>query len=471
MHRNPLGVSQLARLLIFSIAFHFVSTVAYVIPSSSTASSRRSTVGILDVDGPVREDGYIITFTSSTNATAAQNAIQRDFGFESVTHRYNTDAIKGVSGTFNPTQIERIQAAEFVESIERDAVGGVDALVTQYDAPWGLQRISQVEGLPGGSNEQGLNYQYRYDDSAGNGVDIYIVDSGINIGHMDFGGRARWGKTFGGYTPDIDGLGHGTHVAGTAGGNQFGVAKRANLIAVRVLGPDGNGLTSDCISAIQWVMGQAASSGRPSVINISARYPASAALDAMVTSAVAAGIHVIVSAGNSGTDASGQSPARVPVATTVGATTINDQVASYSNFGPLVDIFAPGTSIISTWIGSNTATSVQTGTSMAAPHVAGITAYLISRYGNSPPANLLGFLQSISPFKSLSNVPPGTVNQLVNNGAYTGQFSQEETTTMEETQGQETSTASDPGSTEPSEDSTTIPISTLTEEVARRWTR
>ncbi|KAG8819287.1 hypothetical protein FRC19_009979 [Serendipita sp. 401] len=108
---------------------------------------------------------------------------------------------------------------------------------------------------------------------------------------------------------------------------------------------------------------------------------------------------------------------------------------------------------------------------MAAPHVAGITAYLISRYGNSPPANLLGFLQSISPFKSLSNVPPGTVNQLVNNGAYTGQFSQEETTTMEETQGQETSTASDPGSTEPSEDSTTIPISTLTEEVARRWTR
>ncbi|KAG8869509.1 subtilisin-like serine protease [Serendipita sp. 405] len=212
MHRNPLGVSQLARLLVFSIAFHFVSTVAYVIPSSSTASSRRSTVGILDVDGPVREDGYIITFTSSTNATAAQNAIQRDFGFESVTHRYNTDAIKGVSGTFNPTQIERIQAAEFVESIERDAVGGVDALVTQYDAPWGLQRISQVEGLPGGSNEQGLNYQYRYDDSAGNGVDIYIVDSGINIGHMDFGGRARWGKTFGGYTPDIDGLGHGSDI-------------------------------------------------------------------------------------------------------------------------------------------------------------------------------------------------------------------------------------------------------------------
>ncbi|KAG8829857.1 subtilisin-like serine protease [Serendipita sp. 399] len=435
------------RVFITWIVFHFAlaSTIAHVVPSSgsSTPSSRR--IVIRDVDGPVREDGYIITFTSTTNATAAQNDIQRDFGPESVSHRYNTDEIKGLSGTFNSSQIEQLQDAPFVETIERDAVGSADALVTQFDAPWGLQRVSQIEGLPGGSNDQALNYQYRYDDSAGNGVDIYIIDSGINIGHTDFGGRARWGKTFGGYTPDEDGLGHGTHVAGIAGGNRFGVAKRANLIAVRVLGPDGNGLTSNCISAIQWVMGEAASSGRPSVINLSVRYPPSAALDAMVTS----------------------SPARVPVATTVGATTIGDQMASYSNFGPLVDILAPGTSITSAWIGSNTATSVQTGTSMATPHVAGVTAYLISRYGNRSPADLLGFLQSISPFKSLSNVPAGTVNQLVNNGAYNGLLSQEEST-MESTTEQETPTSSTE-IPEPSEEATlsTTPVPSSTDQAAQ----
>lgn len=405
-------------------------------PALQRFTKRRTAprVEIRDVDGPVRADGYIITFTDGANATEAHDAIVASFGEEAVSYRYDTETstVRGLSGTFNATEIRELQGADFVQSIEPDVIGKLDALATQYDAPWGLQRVSQVNGLPDDSDEGGLGYTYTYDQSAGQGVDIYVLDSGINTAHTDFGGRARWGKTFGGF-PDEDTIGHGTHVAGTAGGNRYGVAKRANLIAVRFVDASGNGLASDFVAAVQWIIAQAASSGRPSVVNISVHFPGTDSIDQVVTDAINAGLHVVVSAGNRGTDASSQSPARVPVVTTVAATTIRDEAAYYSNYGPLVDIWAPGSSIISAWIGSNTATATLTGTSMAAPHVAGITALLISRVGNRVPAALLALLQSLSPFRSLSDVPDGTINQLANNGAFTltGVDSKEDSTTLE----------------------------------------
>lgn len=371
---------------------------------------------IRSVDGPVRENGYIVTFKQSVDAHEAQDWIAHKFGRGAVRHRYNTTHIDGLAGTFNETQIEALRTSRFVESIELDSIGEVDSLVVQRDASWGLQRISQTGPVSG--NVTGLDYTYSYDSSAGSGTDIYIVDSGINIQHTDFGGRASWGMTFGNYTPDVDGLGHGTHVAGIAGGTRYGVSKNSRLIAVRVISATGTGYSSDCIIAINWIINQAKITNRPSIINISIKFPPNDLLDAVVTDAVNAGVHVVVSAGNVASDASTQSPARASAATTVGAMDITDSMAPYSNFGPLVDIFAPGSAITSAYITSNTATKVDYGTSMASPFVAGLTAYFIGLYGNKSPAEILNLIKSVSPYNKLASIPSDTINQLIDNGAY-----------------------------------------------------
>ena len=156
-------------------------------PALQRFTKRRTAprVEIRDVDGAVRTDGYIVTFTDNANVTEAHDAIVASFGEEAVSYRYDTDTstVRGVSGTFNATEIRELQGADFVQSIEPDVIGTLDALATQYDAPWGLQRVSQVNGLPDDSDEGGLGYTYTYDQSAGQGVDIYVLDSGINTAH------------------------------------------------------------------------------------------------------------------------------------------------------------------------------------------------------------------------------------------------------------------------------------------------
>ncbi|KAJ3525701.1 hypothetical protein NMY22_g10464 [Coprinellus aureogranulatus] len=253
---------------------------------------------------------------------------------------------------------------------------------------------------------------YVASDAAGAGVDVYVVDTGILTTHKEFGGRARWGTSFVGTS--TDGNGHGTHCAGTIGSITYGVAKKVNLIAVQVLSAGGSGSTSGIISGLNWVASQAKASGRPSIVSMSLGGSASSSLDSAVASLTSAGIHVVVAAGNDGIDAQNTSPARAPSAITVGATQINDAKASYSNYGSIVDIFAPGTAIISTWIGSsNTATNSISGTSMATPHVAGVVAYLISKDGNASPAAIASKLQSLATKNALSGIPSGTVNYLL----------------------------------------------------------
>ncbi|TFK41179.1 serine protease [Crucibulum laeve] len=303
--------------------------------------------------------------------------------------------LNGFAGSLSEDALNTLRASDDVEYIQEDGI--MHTMVTQTNAPWGLQRVSQDAKLTS-TDTSALTYIYTYDASAGAGVDIYVVDTGIYTSHSDFGGRARWGASFGGYGTS-DGNGHGTHCAGTAAGTQYGVAKKANVIAVKVLSDSGSGATSTIVSGLNWVLTQAEASGRPSVVSMSLGGSASTALDNAVTSLTSAGVHVAVAAGNSNVDAANTSPARAASAIT----------------GAVVDIFAPGANVISTWIGSTTAINNISGTSMATPHIAGLIAYLISKDGNVTPAAMSTKIKNLSVKSILTGIPSGTVNYLANN--------------------------------------------------------
>ncbi|KAF8662099.1 hypothetical protein AX16_001209 [Volvariella volvacea WC 439] len=323
------------------------------------------------------------------------------------------DIINGFSSKLDEASLNALRASEDVAYITEDGIATIDATVTQTDAPWGLGRISQ-DGRLANQNAAALTFTYTYDDVSVSGVDVYVVDTGIYTAHTQFGGRARWGATFGGYA-NADGHGHGTHCAGTVGGSQFGVAKTVNLIAVKVLSDSGSGSWNDIISGLNWVLSQAQASGRPSIVSMSLGGGVNTAVDSAVTALTNGGVHVVVSAGNSNTDSSNQSPARVPSAITVGASTIADARASFSNYGPGVDVFAPGQSVISSWIGSPTATNSISGTSMACPHVAGLAAYLVAKEGNRTPAALSNRIVELAVKGALTGLPSATPNNLARN--------------------------------------------------------
>lgn len=282
--------------------------------------------------------------------------------------------------------------------------------IKQMDAPWGLSRLSQRE-------RPSIFGEYLYPKSAGSGIDVYIVDTGINITHEEFEGRAIWGKTIPLFDEDIDGNGHGTHVAGTIGGKTYGVAKQANLIAVKVLRTNGFGTNSDVIKGIEWVTKthkrkSRIDKSRKSVANMSLGGGRSISLERAVNRAVAAGVHFAVAAGNDNEDACNYSPAAATGPVTVGASTRLDDMAFFSNHGTCVDIFAPGLDIKSAWIGSDTAVNTISGTSMASPHVAGVMAlYLGER--NYQPEELKELLIEHSTKDILGDLPPSTENRLL----------------------------------------------------------
>ncbi|KAL0948858.1 hypothetical protein HGRIS_008978 [Hohenbuehelia grisea] len=226
-----------------------------------------------------------------------------------------------------------------------------------------------------------------------------------------FEGRARWGQTFGGHA-DQDGNGHGTHCAGTIGGKQYGVAKGVDIIAVKVLSDGGSGSVADVVSGMEWTLNAAKESGRPSVASMSLGGSPAQAIDDAAAALTASGVHLVVAAGNSNGDADGHSPARAPSAITVGASTITDSRASFSNYGAVVDIFAPGQDIISSWIGGPDATRRISGTSMATPHVSGLVAYLIAQHGNISPEEMSEKLKELALNDVLTGIPPETINNL-----------------------------------------------------------
>jgi subtilisin family serine protease len=278
-----------------------------------------------------------------------------------------TNALRGFTLSNLPEPaVAALQRNPAVAYIEQDQVVTLSA--TQNSPTWGLDRIDQ-RTLP-------LSSSYTYDQT-GAGVRAYVIDTGIRRAHQDFGGRAVTGFdaiTSGGSAEDCNG--HGSHVAGTVGGSVYGVAKGATLVAVRVLDCGGSGTNAGVIAGVDWVTGNHV---KPAVANMSLGGGASTALDDAVRRSITAGVTYVVAAGNGDfigrqQPACNYSPARVREALTVGATNSSDAKASWSNYGECVDIFAPGVSITSAWYTSNTATNTISGTSMAAPHVAGVAA-------------------------------------------------------------------------------------------------
>ena len=247
---------------------------------------------------------------------------------------------------------------------------------------------------------------------------MLIVDQGIRISHSEFGGRATWGANFANDGLDSDGSGHGTHVAGTTGGITYGVAKQTNLIAVKILDSQGNGNLSGIIAGVQWAVNDAISKNRigKTVVNMSGATYFSAALNDAVSSAVNSGLFFSVASGNGGTDAAEFSPSSNPVACTVGATNSTDGRASWSNYGPFVDILAPGVGILSAIATNDTAIGTKSGTSMSTPHITGLGAYLLGLEGAMSPTALCSRLQDLATKDIITEVGLNSSNYLAFNG-------------------------------------------------------
>lgn len=350
--------------------------------SSSSAPSRK--IGdvipgsyIVVLKPEVNEEDFEAhaSWVSSVNARRLTRRDDPSIGF---VHKIKISGFHGYTANFVAETVEEIKASPEVDFVEEDTVVGITASVTQQGAPWGLSRIStKANGFNGTTpgNAKGKTGPYTYDESAGAGTTVYVIDTGVNINHVEFEGRAVWGTTANPKDKDDDFQGHGSHVAGTIAGKTYGVAKKASIVAVKVLGDDGFGSNADVISGVEWVA-KNATDKKVAIANMSLGGGVSTALNRAVEAAIKTGVTFVVAAGNDNKPAKDYSPANVASAITVGATAIDDSRAYYSNFGPEIDIFAPGSNITSAWKGNSTATNTISGTSMAAPHVAGLAAYL-----------------------------------------------------------------------------------------------
>lgn len=326
---------------------------------------------------------------------------------------YEDPTTNPINVTLNPIYEAFLKQHKSKESRDLDqgknTTGHPMAIASQSDAPWGLARLSHRQR---GSDD------YVYDPSAGRDTYAYVIDTGLNAGHADFEGRAQLGYNAVPGTADVDVQGHGTHTTGIIGGKTYGVAKSANLVAVKVF-DQGGSLTSVILDGYNWAVSDIRSKGRvgKAVINMSLGGGTSAAFNNAVEAAYRAGIVTVVAAGNEGRDVGADSPASATDAITVGAVDNSDRQAPYSNFGKTVDIYAPGSNILSAWIGSTTATNTMSGTSMACPHVSGLVLYLMAKEGLSDPAAIIARVKGIGNAYVISGVGPGSPNLLAYNGS------------------------------------------------------
>ncbi|KAF2468473.1 subtilisin-like serine protease-like protein PR1A [Lindgomyces ingoldianus] len=322
-------------------------------------------------------------------------------------HEYGFGSFSGFAGKISDATVANLQKLDAVEYIQKDAQVHTQDYLTEDGAPWGLGRISHLANG---------NSSYVYDRTAGEGTCAYIIDTGIYTAHPEFEGRATWLGNFAGDGQDSDGAGHGTHVAGTIGSKTYGVAKKTKLYAVKVLDSSGSGTYAGVIAGINFAANDQKTRDCPkgSVANMSLGGGKNTAVNQAVAAAVSAGLFMAVAAGNDYGDAKNYSPASEPTACTVGATDNTDTKASFSNTGTLVDIFAPGVQVLSTW--NDGKTNSISGTSMATPHVAGLAAYLLS-YENLQTSQLCSRIAALSQKSKISGIPSGTVNYLAYNGA------------------------------------------------------
>ncbi|KAJ0369092.1 hypothetical protein COL26b_010531 [Colletotrichum chrysophilum] len=371
---------------------------------------------------------YIISLKANIPETAVENHLRwvhevhkkrnlarRDL--VGVEKTFDIGSFHAYTGSFDEETLTEIQANEVVERVEPDASIYPFNVVSQQQATWGLGTISHVAPIDANASLRD-GFEYRHDENGGEGTFAYVIDTGVWIDNPDFEGRAELGYTVFADIPFEDSTGHGTHVAGTIASKTWGVAKKARVIAIKVIAP-GRGVMSDFMDGFSWAVNNITSiPGRAavSVINMSLGGPINYAFDSLVHAASEHGILSVVSAGNAGVDVNRVSPAGVVSAITVAASAANNTVLSYSNFGSKVDLYAPGVDVysLSLEVGKDVAL---TGTSMASPHVSGLVLYLKSLEAglDSVEAVTARILELAKP-DVIDGVPEYTPNLLAYNG-------------------------------------------------------
>ncbi|KAF8985324.1 hypothetical protein BGZ46_004889 [Entomortierella lignicola] len=356
-------------------------------------------------------DSYIVVLkdgvsTSSFKPKFADVARrQNGRGVKTQIHR-EYSSFSGFHASLGKAALKELQSSEDIAYIEQDAVVKINAKQTSPPS-WGLTRVSE--------NDLDLTQPYVYADNAGEGITAYIVDTGVYEEHSDFGGRAKLGANFVNGMQDTDENGHGTHVSATIGGTKYGVAKKVNIVGVKVLDAEGSGATSGVVAGMDWVA-KNAKAGK-SVVNMSLGGGKSKAIDAAAASLFAANIPLIVAAGNDETvDACDGSPSGAPNTFTVAASDKTDTTAEFTSYGSCVEIFAPGVDITSAWIGGTGKTNTISGTSMATPHVVGVAASYLSQGGIDTAQALFDKLSSTATSGKIQGSLKGSPNKLVFNG-------------------------------------------------------
>ena len=370
--------------------------------TSPLAARGPNSVSFSKSSGTPIAGSYIVVFKNDVQDVDGEAKKISSLHGASLKHTYKA-ALKGMAVELSDAEVASLRAEPSVAYVEQDQTMSIST--TQSGATWGIDRIDQ-RALP-------LSGTYSY-TADGTGVTVYIIDTGINFTHTEYAGRTSTGIdeiTPGGTAADCNG--HGSHVSGTVGGTTYGVAKKVKLVAVRVLDCSGSGSTSGVIAGIDWVTTNRV---LPAAANMSLGGGFSAALNTSVENSIAAGVVYGIAAGNSTADACNSSPASAPSAITVGATTISDGFASFSNYGTCVDINAPGVNITSAWMGSNTATNTISGTSMATPHVVGAAALYLQVNPAATPATVRNALVANATPNVITSIGPGTPNLLL----YTG---------------------------------------------------